>query len=109
MLYLWAHLTNSGIVREWVAEFTERPENVVRLLERFPQHSVTSVSGQPYARVTWFIPLTQLEAFADIGKLRNQVEQVSPETLNPEGKRALEAFAEAIRRRERGEPAEPVL
>lgn len=104
ILFLWLELGDASEVRQWVSGLLDTADGALLFLERFTHRSVAYVQGETQLRIRWFIPLKNVETFADLAVLQQRVQNLSRDGIRPEAKQALDAFDRAIRRRREGKP-----
>lgn len=101
ILYRWAEWTTDEEVRTWTAKAITNPDGALAFLKCFVQPSVSSTGRGP-ALITWFIRLSGLEKFADLGVLEDHLLQSVVSSDDIKAQRALTAFREALARRAQG-------
>jgi hypothetical protein len=102
LLSAWRGLGDDAKVRAYVNEMIARAdENVVTLLKALSG----TVSGSSGLRFT--LQLSNLELYTEPALIDATLARLAPGVLEGDGRRAVEAFETAKRRRERGLPEDP--
>lgn len=102
LLYRWSDWGDSSEVRTWVASLIKSPDGLIAFLVSFTGMSTSQRWGSRVARMKWSINLTEIEKFASLEELANEVAKLDVTTLTEEQKRAADAFKRAKTRRDAG-------
>ena len=72
------------------------------LLKRFVSKSSSQAIGDYVVKINTYIKLGNIESFLEVAPIEDKLRDVDEDNLDPQAKAALEAFRDALERREKG-------
>ncbi len=104
ILYRWREWANAEETRAYCSELAKMPEGAVRLVVAFTQRTTSQTVGEAAVQERWYLRLGALEEFVDWEIVEDSLKRVPADNIAAEARRGLEAFREAVQRRQEGKP-----
>ncbi len=102
LLYRWKRWGNENIVTDWLKLQTQTVEGCITLLKNFVSKSSSHSLDSHIVKTATYIKLENIEDFLEISPIREKVKDLNADNLDPESREALEAFQNALEKREQG-------
>jgi predicted KAP-like P-loop ATPase len=99
ILIRWLQWGSAEEVRQWVADVASVPAGALTIVTAFLKRTILQELHDSASTEKYGIDLKDLEPYADIDRVRQQLEGVLQADLPDRRRRALRAFQEAVRRR----------
>lgn len=101
-LYRWKRWGDENKVIDWLKLQIQTAEGCITLLKSFARKSSSQGIGDYVVKITTYIKLENIENFLEIAPIQEKLREVDEDKLDPEAKKALIAFQEAVEKREKG-------
>lgn len=101
-LYRWKRWGNESIVTDWLKSQIQTVEGCITLLKNFVSKSSSHSLDSHIVKTATYIKLENIEDFLEISPIREKVKDLNADNLDPESREALEAFQNALEKREQG-------
>lgn len=101
-LYRWKRWGNDDKVTTWLKSQTESVSGCINLLKRFVRKSSTQSMHDYVVKVTNNINLESIEHFIEIEPIIIKIRNIDEKELDSKAKEAIQAFNEALEKREKG-------
>ena len=102
ILYRWKDWGGDEEVRAWVGKLTASKEGAISFLTSFLYSSATQDVGDKVVKIKWYIKYSDIENFADLGKIETALKDVSLTSLPEKNRMAVEEFRKALKRKRDG-------
>ena len=99
-LYRWKRWGNENIVTDWLKSQIQTVKGCITLLKRFVSKSSSHSLDSHIVKTTTYIKLEDIENFLEVSTIQEKVKDLNTDNLDPESKEALEAFQNALEKRE---------
>jgi predicted KAP-like P-loop ATPase len=104
ILYRWRDWAGEEPVQTFCTKLVTTPAGAVRLAEAFLQRTSSHTLGDYVGRHRYYMNLGELERFAPLKELEQQLARIDESSLTENQRRAVAAFRAAVRRRKEGKP-----
>ena len=101
-LYRWKRWGNEVKVIDWLKSQTESVEGCVHLLKGFVSKSSSQTMGSYVTKITSSIKLESIENFLPLEPISDLIKGATKTDYDKKGQEAIEAFNDALERREKG-------
>jgi len=101
-LYRWKRWGNENKVIDWLELQIQTVEGCITLLKGFVRKSSSQAMDDYVAKITTYIKLENIENFLEIAPIQERLIGVDDTKLDSEARGALDAFQEAIKKRQKG-------
>ena len=101
-LYRWARWGDEAKVIDWLKSQTESAEGCVNLLKAFVSKSSSQTMGSYVTKITSSIQLKNIENFLPVEPISDIIKSITKTDYDAKGQEAIEAFNDALERREKG-------
>lgn len=101
-LYRWKRWGNEEKVVRWLKSQTESLDGCINLLKRFVRKSSSHTVGDYVVNVTNNINLESIENFIEIEPIAIKIRDIDEKELDTQAKEAIQAFNNALEKREKG-------
>jgi predicted KAP-like P-loop ATPase len=101
-LYRWKRWGNEVKVIDWLKSQTESAEGCVHLLKGFVSKSSSQTMGTYVTKITSSIKLESIENFLPVEPISDLIKGATKTDYDKKGQEAIEAFNDALERREKG-------
>jgi predicted KAP-like P-loop ATPase len=101
-LYRWKRWGDEVKVIDWLSSQTESAEGCVNLLKGFVSKSSSQTMGSYVTKITSSIKLESIENFLPVEPISDIIKSATKTDYDSKGQEAIEAFNNALERREKG-------
>lgn len=101
-LYRWKRWGDENKVIGWLKFQIQTVEGCISLLKGFVGKSSSHGMGDYVVKITTYIKLENIENFLEIAPIQEKLREADEGKLDPDAREALDAFKEAIEKREKG-------
>ncbi|MFP3352663.1 P-loop NTPase fold protein [Pseudoalteromonas sp. SIMBA_153] len=101
-LYRWKRWGDEAKVIDWLKSQTESAEGCVNLLKGFVSKSSSQTMGSYVTKITSSIKLENIENFLPVEPISDIIKSDTKTDYDAKGQEAIEAFNDALERREKG-------
>ena len=101
-LYRWKRWGNEEKVNFWIKTQIDSVDGCINLLKAFLSKSSSQTVGDHVVKLISYIRLESIEDFVDTNYIREKLNGVDETSLDSKAKEAINAFKDALNRREKG-------
>lgn len=101
-LYRWKRWGDESKVIDWLKLQVQTVEGCISLLKGFVGKSSSQAMGDYVVKITVSIKLENIENFLEIAPIQERLREVDESKFDSDAREALNAFQEAIEKREKG-------